>query len=135
MTENTPMPIAPADQPPLFTDTADVLDDVVAEVDTAVPADAVGADAYADDEPAFTGVCRGGPYDGRSVESRFPGGFMLYDKQNRRMWTYQADANRPGDWILLASGAIDDTDIETVRPAAARVHLDVIAYDDGPAVT
>jgi hypothetical protein len=128
-------PIAPADQLPLFTASADALDDVAAEVDTAVPADAVGDDVYTDDEPAFSGVCRGGPYAGRTIASRFPGGFLLYDKQNRRLWTYQAVANRAGDWLLLHGGPANATDIEAIRPAAAGVELDVLAYDDGPAIT
>ena len=126
MTETT-MPASPA---PLDDDPA--IDDLAAELDDAEPSDAAGETVVDDDEEsAYSGVCRGGPYDGRSIDSRFPGGFLLYDKQRQQMWTYTADPARPGEFTLLPSGETPPN----LSTAADGVEYDVIAYDDGPAVT
>jgi hypothetical protein len=110
--------------------------DMAAEMDTSVPADAaVVPDPAVVDDPDITGICRGGPYDGRRVTCRFPGGFVLYQKPRRLMWTYATDASRPGDFLVRSNGApANVTDVDKLREAAEGVQLDVIAYDDGPAV-
>ena len=109
--------------------------DLAAESDVAVPADADGDEGYGDgDEPAYTGVCRGGPYDARTVAIRFPGGFLLFDKQQKRLWTYAASPTQPGEYTLFGGGgqtAFDD--VTAVREAADGALLDVLAYDEGPA--
>lgn len=127
------------DQPTLFDLLADPTDaavaDLAAEGDAAVPSDAAGDDGYTDDEPAYTGVCRGGPYDARTVAIRCAGGFLLFDKQQKRLWTYAAYTNRPGEYVLLGDGGITPFDnIATIRAAADGALLDVLAYDDGPVV-
>jgi hypothetical protein len=109
--------------------------DMAAEIDTSVPADATEPDPTAEDEPEHTGICRGGPYEGRVVPCRFSGGFVLYDKQRRLMWTYATEPGRPGEFVVRSNGApAKVTDINALRQAAEGVQLDVIAYDDGPAL-
>jgi hypothetical protein len=131
---------SPDAQPGLFdlATTSDevTITDMAAEMDTSVPADAaVVPDPAVVDDPDITGICRGGPYDGRRVPCRFSGGFVLYDKQRRLMWTYATDADRPGEFIVRSNGApAKVTDVDKLREAAEGVQLDVIAYDDGPAV-
>jgi hypothetical protein len=123
-------------------------DDLAAEVDDDGPVlsrlmpegeaeiDPLDADVYVPREPAFSGVCRGGPYDGRAVAVRFPDGFLLYDKPGRRMWLYAADPLRPDEFHALHSNATDVVDIESVRPAAEGISFDVLAFDpEGPVVT
>lgn len=110
--------------------------DMAAEMDTSVPADATEQDpADAGDEPEHTtGICRGGPYEGRVVPCRFPGGFVLYDKQRRLMWTYAAEPGRPGEFVVRSNGTPAKlANVDALRQAAEGVQLDVIAYDDGPA--
>jgi hypothetical protein len=36
----------------------------------------------------YTGVCQGGPLDGRTGQSRFPRGFILVDKPAGQVWIY-----------------------------------------------
>lgn len=104
------------------------LNDEAAEGDDSVPADAAGAERYAAYEPDYSGVCRGGPYDGRTVASRFPGGFLLYDKPNRLAWNYHSDPTRSGDFVCVGSPAsVHDSD--ALRDSAEGLQLDVIAFD------
>jgi hypothetical protein len=111
-------------------------DDMAAEPDDTVPGDAAQGQQYAAYEPDYRGLCEGGPYTGRTVPSRCPGGFLLYDKAGARMWTYRADPAHPGAFLADNNGRPTPvTDIGAVRQAADGTVLDVIAYDDGPAVT
>jgi hypothetical protein len=113
----------------------DALTDMAAETDDSVPADSAEAETYAADEPNFAGLCRGGPYNGRTIASRFPNGFLLYDKPRQRMWTYIADAVRPGEFTVVGDGqATPVVSPDTLRPTAEGSQFDVIAYDDGPAM-
>jgi len=127
ISSNDPAPLDPTAIDP-------AIDDMAAEVDQATPADASGEDSYADDEPAFTGVCRGGPYDGRAVAIRFPGGFILYDKQRRRMWTYAAVAGAPGVFAMVGDNDGIASNDDVICSAAEGAHFDVLAYDAGPAI-
>lgn len=66
-------------------------DDEAAEPDDDEPdADAVrdGDDGDPDDSHLFSGVCVGGPWDGRTVTARFPAGFLLIDKRQSVVWIY-----------------------------------------------
>lgn len=65
--------------------------DLAAELDT--EPDPALADTDADAEPPeiFTGTARGGPWDGRTVESRRPSGFLLFDRPAGLAWIYDYD--------------------------------------------
>jgi hypothetical protein len=39
----------------------------------------------------FTGRCVGGPLDGQDTESRYPNGFVVIDRPNKRAWIYDHD--------------------------------------------
>lgn len=109
-------------------DEVTALNDQAAEGDDSVPADAAGTEAYAAYEPDYTGVCRGGPYDGRTVSSRFPGGFLLYDKPHRLAWNYSSDPAQSGDFLCVGSPtSVHDSD--ALRDSAERLQFDVLAYD------
>ena len=122
------------DPPPPVTDEQQT-EDFAAEMDDRVPADAVDVEDYTPREPGFTGVCRGGPYDGRPVPSRFPGGFLLFDKAHARMWRYFGSVERPGEYVCLAGDSVPIADVNLLGLATEGLEIEVLAYDDGPAVT
>lgn len=133
MTETTD-PATPG-HPTLFDAFPDdpAVDDLAAEADDAVPADAGDDPDDDEDEPGFSGVCRGGPYDGRTVISRFDGGFMLFDKPGKRFWTYVRHPT--GEYMVSGDGTGNTlADMTALRAAADGIQYDVIAYDDGPAL-
>jgi hypothetical protein len=121
------------DPPPPVTDDEEA-EDLAAEMDDAVPADTDGAEDYPPTEPPL-GVCRGGPYNGRTVASRFPEGFLLFDKARARMWRYIRSVERPGEYVCLATDPVSLTDADILGQAAEGSKLDVLAYDEGPGVT
>lgn len=40
------------------------------------------------ERPTYTGLCHGGPLDGKTMISRFPAGFLLVDKPGGLVWIY-----------------------------------------------
>jgi hypothetical protein len=119
--------------------------DLIAELDDEPDAE-YGEDDYAeDDHEIFIGVARGGPLDGRSVESRFPKGFLLVDMENEQVWLYDrqddgAFAMRTGSPISLADEgddnrwrAADEDDYDILVPDMASADDEGDADDDGDA--
>lgn len=108
------------------TEPAELTDaDLAAEPDD--DSDALGEDPDDDDEGDFAGVCRGGPYDGRTVYCRAPQGFLLVHRDRKLVWIYDAAGGTfvaRGEPLLLD----DEKRWQTVEQGA----FDVIAYDDGP---
>lgn len=120
------------------TDETGELDDDAAELDDADdtdPGDDAPDDTADDEDPGqpdgFTGYCRGGPYNGRQITSRFPKGFLLADKIHRRAFVYDY-ANGQGDPVGIftcrnAQGAPLDT--EGRWRAAMEFTYDVMAFE------
>lgn len=136
----TDQPVTPPDAD---TDDDTAIADEAAEVDPLVPSDGVdhtADDADEDDDDAatpagFTGVCRGGPYAGRTVTSRFPNGFKLYDSTRAQVWTYEHNPLVPGVYALAASQPETVNSPDDLADTADGDEFDVLAMDDGPAVT
>jgi len=75
----------------------------------------------------LAGPCVGGPLDGQPGESRFPKGFLLVDKPNRRAWVY--DANHDLMSFVVRDPAGDTLDEEGRWRAGSEFTYDVRAYD------
>jgi hypothetical protein len=61
--------------------------DLVAELDDE-PEPGLPDEPDGDPPDVYTGTARGGPWDGLSVTSRFPRGFLLVNMPGRRVWVY-----------------------------------------------
>lgn len=73
-------------------DYADEASDVDAEPDEqALNAPAI--EPFSLPRELYTGVCIGGPWDGTTVESRFPRGFLLIHMPTRKLWIYDMTAD------------------------------------------
>lgn len=111
-----------------------ILDDMGAELDDtpADPDDGEPGPALEDgDTAALTAICRGGPYDARSITSRYPRGFLLADKASGRAYVYDFD----GDAFICRDpngAALDDAGRWR---AAEEATYDVLAYDPEVAAT
>lgn len=80
----------------------------------------------------FIGLCRGGPLDRQQTESRFCGGFILVDKPNRLVWTYEYVIDSEfGDHFTCINdaGTAEAYDAEKVSSVANNSTFDVRAYD------
>jgi hypothetical protein len=105
------------------------LDDTAAEPDSNYLAEPE-VDDDEPDPPVFTGMCVGGPYNDRTITSRFPGGFVLVDRVRNRAWVYVAGKSPDGVAVFVCrdpAGAVLD---EAGRwRAAESADYDVIVYD------
>jgi hypothetical protein len=61
--------------------------DLIAEIDDEPDDDYDDTDGT-DSPDMYTGTARGGPWDGRQAQSRYPRGFLLVDRDKRRVWLY-----------------------------------------------
>jgi hypothetical protein len=121
-------PVDPAATPPAATPPADqadpTLDDLAGELDDP----SLGPDTDppdTDDDYNFTydGVCVGGPYDGYTVSSRCPKGFVLVDRPNNRMWMYDFFAP---SFTCRVGGAQPISGLDAYGDGS---DYDVLAYD------
>jgi hypothetical protein len=85
------------------------------------------------DEPqAYTGLCTGGPWNGRHITVRFPRGFLLIDMPGRRCWIYE----RGSDGFTCRSDEpqpLHDDGPDNRWRAAEEPDWDIRAYDpDNP---
>jgi hypothetical protein len=69
----------------------------------------------------YTGVCVGGPLDGKQITARYPRGFILVDKPENKHWLYVWDGDQ-----FNAGNDVEFTDDE-LRVMADLPGLDVIA--------
>lgn len=60
----------------------------------------------------FTGLCHGGPWNGRTASSRYPAGFLLIDTARDLLWIYDYTA--------------------ATRTYVARTDAGAAVHDDGP---
>jgi hypothetical protein len=105
-------------------------DDLAAELDDADPAEFADVDDDEDDDAEIiTGVCRGGPYDGRTATCRFPRGFLLVHRPRDLVWIYDYSADS-GEFTIR--GDAMPLDEEKRWKVADEGDYDIIAYDDGP---
>lgn len=116
------------------------LDDLAAEQDdeSADPDDSEPTEAgpeLDDRGDTYTGVCRGGPYDGHTVTSRFPKGFLLADKEHSNAFVYDwngqayvcrdpsgAALDDDGAWRASEENTYDVIAMEPDHDAAGEVH-------------
>jgi len=81
--------------------------DLAAELDSPDP-DLPDDDDDDDDPDLYEGPVRGGPWNGRQAQSRFPSGFLLIDRPARQCWIY----DRGTDGVFTARSetplALDD---------------------------
>lgn len=118
-------------------ETPEALDDQLGELDEGAgdPNDAIvhplesDGDNDGDDvQPdGYTGVCRGGPYTGRTVNSRYPKGFLLADKASNTAWLYDRDAATSAYVCRNPGGA--PMDFDGRWRAAEESEYDVLAYE------
>lgn len=102
--------------------------DVAAEPDV-YPGDVDEGDyAYDDEDDEHTGVCRGGPYEGRTVACRYPKGLLVVHRARGLVWIYDADEH--GEYVIRGDALpLDNTKL---WQAIEGDEYDVLAYDDGP---
>jgi hypothetical protein len=115
--QQTPAPATTGDEP-------DPLDDLAAELDDTDPAD--GADDAFDEEdaPQYAGICRDGPYAGRTIVSRYPQGFWLVDRLSGYYWVYALGSDG-----FRWQGSMEKIDEAELAATAAGSDYDVLAYD------
>lgn len=86
----------------------------------------------------FTGLCIGGPLDGREVTVRTPGGFLAVDKAAGKAWKYVAGAQEfrvstdHDDSLIYPQGATTGEralDHDRVWQAGRDSVLDIIAVE------
>jgi hypothetical protein len=87
----------------------------------------------------FTGLCVGGPLDGREVTVRTPGGFLAVDKVAGRAWRYLPEAQEfrvstdHDDSLIYPQGATTgerQLDPTRVWQAGEESALDIIAVGE-----
>jgi hypothetical protein len=136
MSDNPAPPVPPPVTPTPDDPTPDdpTINDVAAELDDPITAGASASDDTDDDDDfavVYTGPCQGGPYNGQTMTSRFPKGFLLVDRPGNRAWLYDFAAG-----VFFCRGQVpypaDGVDIPGI---AEGIDFDVIAYDPkGPPV-
>lgn len=131
MTLDNAAPTDPADDdaPEILDDMSGELDEDAADPDDTTEPGPAETDDDADDTDTI-GTVRGGPYDGRTVTSRYPKGFLLADKARRLAYVYDYDG--AGSFICRAAAGVPLDDDGRWRAAEGSTY-DVIAYDDAPA--
>jgi len=112
------------------TDPADLAAELDDEPDPALVADEA---TDSDEGETFTGTARGGPWDGRDIESRCPKGVLLIDRPAGLAWIYDYDDAGVFDCRDDTPAALcDDGEFSRWR-AAEEQHYDLRVVDEEPA--
>lgn len=77
----------------------------------------------------YTYTAHGGPLDGKTIESRYPKGFLLVNKPDQKVWIYHyvAEGDVTGWVCCLGSPHAQDNLLQSV--AASGFDFDVRAFD------